>query len=115
MVTMFLKTCSRKKLSQRTNDFKAKAVLDYFYTAGHSLDNHPLLILFGRLCGMLPRSNRNGYPGNVRKAWGPIATSVLVIAYCDRCWRTGELKVSTWSSRGCTSIPLLYNQMSDSS
>ena len=92
MATMFLKTCMRKKMSQKTNDFKAKSVLDYFYHAGNPLDTQPLLILFGRICGILPRSNRSGYPELIRKAWGPVATSILVIAYCDRCWKLGELK-----------------------
>jgi len=92
MGTMLIKSCTRKKMSSRTNEYKVKSVLDFFHAGGPSLDNTPTLVLLGKICGALPRSRNSGYPDFVRKAWGPIATSVLVIANCERCWKQGVLK-----------------------
>ena len=92
MGTMLLKVCTRKKMSTRTNDYRIKSVLDFFHAGGPALDQQPLLVLFGKVCGALPRSRNTGYPEMVRKAWGPIATSVLVLAHCERCWKMGQLR-----------------------
>ena len=92
MATMLMKACTRKKMSTRTNDYKLKSVLDFFFAGGPHVDSHSILVVFGRVCGILPRSRNTGYPESIRKAWGPITTNIFVIAYCDRCLKMGQLK-----------------------
>ena len=87
--------CSKKRLSQRSNDFKLMGFL-HFYCEGTSgggtreaqaqLESSPHLILFGKCVGLLPRRQKT-----VRKAWGALAVSVLAFAHIEKCWRTAEL------------------------
>jgi hypothetical protein len=93
MVNVLQKLCSKKKVTQRANDFKAKGILDYFGTPDPSLEVTPMLALFGRITGLTPRSKSKGYLiSKVRKAWGPVATAVIVVSHCERCWKLGEMK-----------------------
>lgn len=93
MCSALQKQCSKKKMTQRANDFKAKGILDYFGAPDATLETSPILILFGRITGILPRSKTKGYlVTQIRKAWGTVATCVMVIAYCERCWKLGEIK-----------------------
>ena len=93
MASALQKQCSKKKVTQRANDFKAKGILDYFGGPDPTLETSPMLILFGRITGILPRTKTRGYLNTqIRKAWGPVATCVIVIAYCERCWKLGEIK-----------------------
>jgi hypothetical protein len=56
MQTIAMKLCSKKKNSQRTNDFKAKSVID-FYSSPISQET-PQLMLFGKVVGLpFPRKN----------------------------------------------------------
>ena len=58
-----------------------------------SLEKAPVLILLGRITGLLPRNKMVGYTSKlIRKAWGPVATCVMVIAHCERIWKKNELK-----------------------
>lgn len=93
MASALQKQCSKKKVTQRANDFKAKGILDYFGGPDPTLETSPMMILFGRIAGILPRSKTRGYLNTqIRKAWGAVATCVIVIAYCERCWKLGEIK-----------------------
>ena len=92
MTTMLLKACTRKKMSIRTNDYKVKGFLDFYHAGGPPVDSRLMLVMFGRIAGIVPRSKSTGYSDTVRKAWGPIATSILVLAHCERCWKMNELR-----------------------
>lgn len=92
LCSITLRFCSKKRLSQRSNDFKLKGFLDFYFDGNFTKDGAALLessphaILFGKAVGLLPRRQTS-----VRKAWGPIAVSVLAFAYIEKCWKASEL------------------------
>lgn len=86
MTETAMKMCSRKKLSSKTNDLKAKSIVDFFSSPGGS--SNAQLFLFGKLLGLLPK--RSNF---IRQSWGPIAVIITVLAYCDKCLKRGALIV----------------------
>ncbi len=93
MASILKKLCSKKKMTHRANDFRAKGIMDYFGTPHETLGKAPILVLLGRITGLLPRNKTIGYTSKViRKAWGPVATCVMVIAYCETVWKNNVLK-----------------------
>ena len=90
---MTRKYCNKKRLSQRSNDFRMKGFLDFYFDGSGTnkegvalLESSPHAVLFGKSVGLLPRRLTA-----VRKAWGAIAASVLGFAYIEKCWRSAEL------------------------
>lgn len=84
MLTMMLRQVSKKKYSQKTNDFRTKSLLDSLMSpAGTEI---PELMVFCNLVGILPKVS-----GKISAAWGHIATSLLAAIHCDRCLKTNTL------------------------
>ena len=94
LASVTLRCCSKKKLSQRSNDFRFMGFLHFFSegsTAGSrealaAMESSPHIVLFGKCVGLLPRRQKV-----VRKAWGAVVVSVLAFAHIEKCWRTAEL------------------------
>ena len=86
MTETAMKLCSRKKLSSKTNDLKAKSILDFFSSPAACTSAQ--FFMFGRILGLLPRRSNV-----IRQSWGPIALVITVLAYCDKCLRRGALIV----------------------
>lgn len=94
MAATFSRLCNRKKMGMKTNDYRAKGIMDYF---GNNKDpklyQNPIIALYGRITGLLPRSKTQGYVvKEVRKGWAAVATCVLVLSYNEYCWKVGQLK-----------------------
>ncbi len=58
MVTIMMRLTIRKKFSQRTNDFKAKSLVDFMSSSSSGCET-PDLLLFGRLTGLQPKPTCN--------------------------------------------------------
>jgi hypothetical protein len=58
MVAIMMRLTNRKKFSQRTNDFKAKSLIDFMSSPSSGTESQDLL-LFGRLVGVQPRLTNN--------------------------------------------------------
>ena len=86
MTDTAIKLCSRKKLSSKTNDLKAKSIVDFFGSPAALTSAQ--FFLFGRLLGLLPKRSKF-----IRQSWGPIAVVITVMACCDKCLRRGALVV----------------------
>lgn len=89
MCAMTQRFCSKKRLSQRSNDFKMKSFLDFFFENRQGKDgpeSSPHAVLFGKIVGLLPRRR-----SVVRKAWGAVGLAVLAFAYVEKCWKSSEL------------------------
>ena len=89
MCAMTLRFCSKKRLSQRSNDFKMKSFLDFYFEnrqGKDGLESSPHAVLFGKIVGLLPRRRPV-----VRKAWGAVGLAVLAFAYVEKCWKSSEL------------------------
>ena len=54
MASILTKLCSKRKVTQRANDFRAKGIMDYFGTPHESLDKAPIMVLLGGLRGFYP-------------------------------------------------------------
>eukprot|EP01034_Spumella_vulgaris_P021698 gene21698-27749_t len=80
-----MRLTNRKKFSLRTNDFKAKSLLDFMSSPSSGAESQDLL-LFGRLIGVQPR-----FTNNISVAWSQIAISILVASHMDRCLKFGQL------------------------
>ena len=61
MITLVFRQFNRKKFSQRTNDMRTRAVLDYL--AASTGSETPDFLLFGRLIGLQPRQTNQPRPG----------------------------------------------------
>ena len=61
MITLVFRQFNRKKFSQRTNDMRTRAVLDYL--AASTGSETPNFLLFGRLIGLQPRQTNQPRPG----------------------------------------------------
>eukprot|EP01038_Epipyxis_sp_PR26KG_P006647 gene6647-9123_t len=84
MVTTMLRISNRKKFSQRTNDFKAKSLIDFM--SGPSGSESLEALLFGILIGLQPK-----LANTISPAWANISTTILVVAHCDRCLKSDQL------------------------
>lgn len=74
--------CSKKKSSQRMNDYRCKGLLDVI--SSPSGRRNPICVLFGKLIGMFPEPLTS-----IRPAMGSIATAILVLCYCwDTCHKS---------------------------
>jgi hypothetical protein len=80
MLTIMMKVCNKKKFSQRTNDMKAKALIDFLASPAGA--ESPELIVFCHLIGLQPKPT-----SRISPAWSHIATSILVAAYCEKVLR----------------------------
>lgn len=72
-----MRVLNRKRFSQRTNDLRAKAVLD-FMAAPYGSDTMELL-LFGRLIGLQPRQTANIHPGNYNNIYPNNHRTTIII------------------------------------
>lgn len=61
MLTTTFRMFSRKRFSQRTNDMRARAILDFL--AGSTGSETADFLLFGRLLGLQPRHTSAPRPG----------------------------------------------------
>lgn len=66
MITLVFRQFNRKKFSQRTNDMRTRAVLDYL--AASTGSETPDFLLFGRLIGLQPRQTNQPRPGTAAAA-----------------------------------------------
>ena len=83
----------------KTNDFKAKSLIDFMTSSG-GYENQDIL-LFGRILGLQPKLTSNISAGklyldivwifNCASAWSHIAVAIQVAAHCDRCLKFGHL------------------------
>lgn len=79
MSTAVRKVIWRKKASNRSNDFRLKAFLDFLVTCNHP-GNHnrtPMTLLFGRILGLYPRLSQS-----IRPILGSITTIIFMLFYC---------------------------------
>lgn len=83
-ITVAIKLCSKKKYSQKTNDYKAKSIMD-FYTDPNNI-NLPSLLLFGRCLGLYPRKI-----DTIRPTYGIILTTVYLLATSDKHLKSGNI------------------------
>ena len=83
-ITVAMKLCSKKKYSQKTNDYKAKSITD-FYTDPCNIAL-PSLLLFGRCLGLYPRKL-----DTIRPTYGIILTIVYILASSDKHLKTGNI------------------------
>lgn len=58
MVAILMRLTNRKKFSARTNDFKAKSLIDFMSSSASGCET-PDLLLFGRLTGLQPKPTCN--------------------------------------------------------
>lgn len=83
MITTMMRLFNRKRFSQRTNDMRIKAVLDYLAAVTGS--ETPELLLFGRLIGLQPRQT-----ATISPAWAHITACIFAASLSDRCLKTGQ-------------------------
>eukprot|EP01031_Cornospumella_fuschlensis_P036671 gene36671-44487_t len=100
MLTVMFKASNKKKFSQRTNDMKSKAIIDFLSSA--SAADVPELLLFNHLVGLLPKPT-----SKISPAWGNIVTSIFVMAYCDKSLKQGVIH----DSGGEPSVTELRNKL----
>lgn len=61
MLTIMMRVSTKKKMSQKTNDFKTKALIDFL--SSPTAADSPEIILFTHLVGMQPKSTTRISPG----------------------------------------------------
>ena len=83
-VHVAMKRCCRKKSSQRTNDFKAKSVVDFFSVPSNV--KSPILLLLTKLLAFHPKK-----ADFVRPTWGIITVAVIILVNFEKCLRSGKL------------------------